>query len=136
MSVKTPSAVVAFENVPADAADPVVDVYVNGEKVDSGGGGGGITIFEIGSDKKCNASINEIVAAIKEGPVCFKAVSSAGNDIAMSAYTLAFGDPPYPAATFNVIGMDILENDATIPETYQADADALDTKPITFFIPD
>lgn len=38
MSVKTPSAVVAFENVPADAADPVVDVYVNGEKVDSGGG--------------------------------------------------------------------------------------------------
>jgi len=39
MSVKTPSAVVAFENVPADAADPVVDVYVNGEKVSSGGGG-------------------------------------------------------------------------------------------------
>lgn len=39
MSVKTPSAVVAFENVPDDAADPVVDVYVNGEKVSSGGGG-------------------------------------------------------------------------------------------------
>lgn len=41
MSTKTPSAVVSFNAVPEDAADPDVKVYVNGELVESGGGGGG-----------------------------------------------------------------------------------------------
>ena len=47
MSVKTPHAVVSFENVPADAADPVVDIYVNNEKVSSGGGGGGADFVRV-----------------------------------------------------------------------------------------
>lgn len=35
-----PSGIINFENVPADAGDPDVKIYVNGEEVSSGGGGG------------------------------------------------------------------------------------------------
>lgn len=36
-----PSGIVSFYNVPADAEDPDVKVYVNNELVETGGGGGG-----------------------------------------------------------------------------------------------
>ena len=48
-----PSAVVSFNAVPEDAADPDVKVYVNGELVESGGGGSGdlsIATVTIGAD--------------------------------------------------------------------------------------
>lgn len=38
-----PSGIINFENVPADAGDPDVKIYVNGEEVSSGGGGGDFT---------------------------------------------------------------------------------------------
>ena len=40
-----PSGVLNFENVPADAGDPDVKVYVNGDLVESGGGGASIGKF-------------------------------------------------------------------------------------------
>lgn len=53
MTAKTPSAVVAFENVPADAADPVVDVYVNNVKVNIGGGDDMI-VYKLTEDAEYN----------------------------------------------------------------------------------
>lgn len=38
-----PSGILNFENVPQDAGDPDVKVYVNGELVETGGGGGDFT---------------------------------------------------------------------------------------------
>lgn len=42
-----PSGVLNFENVPADASDPDVKVYVNGEEVSSGGGSSDYTTATI-----------------------------------------------------------------------------------------
>ena len=40
MTEKAPAGVISFYNVPEGAPDPVVDVYVNNVKVETGGGGG------------------------------------------------------------------------------------------------
>lgn len=66
---KTPSAVVSFENVPADAADPVIDVYVNGIKKSAGGGGGGadIALFHLTKDNtfyNADCTLQDILDAI------------------------------------------------------------------------
>lgn len=47
-----PSGIVSFYNVPADAEDPDVKVYVNNELVESGGGGSSDLSF-------CNLTIGE-----------------------------------------------------------------------------
>ena len=46
-----PSGVLNFENVPADAGDPDVKVYVNGDLVETGGGGSGIPIVKTATVK-------------------------------------------------------------------------------------
>lgn len=133
MSVKTPSAVVAFENVPEDAADPVVDVYVNGEKVDTGGGGGGdITVFEIGSDMKCNVSVNELRAALLAGMVVFKD-NYQDADYALGIEAVDAGENPYVRIIGTVIWDDLSYQTTN---TYQANPSTADTKPIEFYIPD
>lgn len=128
MSVKTPSAVVAFENVPADADDPVVDVYVNSEKVSSGGGDDRLTIIELDNDMKADISINEIKSIIADKKaVSFLYVSNEYNsNLAISSISL---DHVSIAAYITI------DEESATSTVYQADPATPDTKPIQFYEP-
>ena len=77
MSVKTPSAVVSFYNVPEDAADPIIKVFVN--NVEKTLGGDGVEIIKVNIEDstdpstyymcKLGKTYNEMVSIIENKPV-------------------------------------------------------------------
>ena len=104
MSTKTPSAVVSFNAVPEDAADPDVKIYVNGELVESGGGSSDITTATV---KLSNDSSSGYISM----PLCYDlegytGLYGLGPVAADGEYTVAL----YKGAAYiNVItGTDVL----------------------------
>lgn len=81
----TPYGKLSFWNVPDDADDPVVEVYVNGELVDYQGGGGEdlttCTLTIIAPESVVNADAEITIAYIDTVRNCIKAT---GETIALS----------------------------------------------------
>lgn len=74
-----PSGILNFENVPADAGDPDVKVYVNGVKVNNGSGGDGnmvITQTREGTILTLDKTYKEILDALEAGTICVLVDSS------------------------------------------------------------
>lgn len=138
MSVKTPSAVVAFENVPADAADPVVDVYVNGEKVDSGGGGGGddrLIIIDLGENDSADVSYNDVINYLKDEKTIVFLKTTEGYPANLALWRAGYSGND-GNTYFEINGIQQTGENSKTQITLCAYPEAADSKPLEFIVPD